>query len=94
LKKKGFFPLFAARHGSFSQIKLFLFVLKNAGAFWSAKVPKALCQSGNGPFTQPYTHQKNSGTSFNQVLIFVFFGLIEPFWVCVQYLFKVLNYRL
>jgi len=31
---------------------------------WSAKVPKALCQSSNGPFAQPYTHQKNSGTSF------------------------------
>jgi hypothetical protein len=49
----------------------FLFVLKNAGAFWSAKVPKALCQSSNGPFTQPCPHQKNSGTSFNQFL-FVF----------------------
>jgi len=55
-------------HGSFSQIKLFLAVLKNAGAFWSAKVPKALCQSSNGPFTQPYAHQKNSGTLFNQLL--------------------------
>jgi hypothetical protein len=31
---------------------------------WRAKVPKALCQSSNGPFTQSYTHQKNSGTSF------------------------------
>jgi hypothetical protein len=51
-------------HGSFSQVMLFLFVLKNANAFWSAKVPKALCQSSNGPFTQSYTHQKNSGTSF------------------------------
>ncbi|WP_426328902.1 hypothetical protein [Pedobacter sp. R-06] len=43
---KLFFPLYAAGHGSFSQITLFLFVLKNAGAFWSAKVPKTLCQSG------------------------------------------------
>jgi len=31
---------------------------------WSAKVPKALCQSSKGPATQPHTHQKNSGTSF------------------------------
>jgi len=33
-------------------------------AFWSAKVPKALCQSSKGPAKQPHTHQKNSGTSF------------------------------
>jgi hypothetical protein len=39
-------------HGSFSQVMLFLFVLKNANAFWSAKVPKALYQSSNGPLTQ------------------------------------------
>jgi len=35
---------------------------------WSAKVPKALCQSSNEPFAQSHAHQKNSGTSFNQVL--------------------------
>jgi len=32
--------------------------------FGAPKVPKALCQSSNEPFTQPYTHQKNSDTSF------------------------------
>jgi len=31
---------------------------------WSAKVPKALCQSSNEPFTQSHAHQKNSDTSF------------------------------
>ena len=31
---------------------------------WSAKVPKALCQSSYGPFTLPHTHQKNNGTAF------------------------------
>jgi len=31
---------------------------------WSAKVPKAQCQSGKGPFTPAHTHQKNSGTLF------------------------------
>jgi len=31
---------------------------------WSAKVPKALCQSSNEPFARSHTHQKNSGTSF------------------------------
>jgi hypothetical protein len=31
---------------------------------WSAKVPKARCQSSNEPFAQSYAHQKNSGTSF------------------------------
>jgi len=33
---------------------------------WSAKVPKALGQSGNELFAQSHAHQKNSGTSFNQ----------------------------
>jgi len=31
---------------------------------WSAKVPKALCQSSNEPFAQSHAHQKNSDTSF------------------------------
>ena len=31
---------------------------------WSAKVPKALCQSSNEPFSQSHAHQKNSDTSF------------------------------
>ena len=31
---------------------------------WSAKVPKALCQSSNEPFAQSHAHQKNSSTSF------------------------------
>jgi len=36
---------------------------------WSAKVPKALRQSSNEPFAQFHAHQKNSGTSFNQLLL-------------------------
>jgi len=31
---------------------------------WSAKVPKALRQSGNEPFAPSHPHQKNSGISF------------------------------
>jgi len=53
---------------------LFLFVLKNAGAFCRAKVPKALCQSSNEPFAQSNPHQKNSGTSFNQFLFMLSLG--------------------
>ncbi|QDW25930.1 hypothetical protein FFJ24_014310 [Pedobacter sp. KBS0701] len=60
---------------------------------WSAKVPKALRQSSNEPFAQSHAHQKNSGTSFNQVLYVFSFGLIEPCGVCVQYFFKNLNHR-
>ncbi|ARS39029.1 hypothetical protein CA265_04790 [Sphingobacteriaceae bacterium GW460-11-11-14-LB5] len=29
-----------------------------------AKVPKALCQSNNGPFTQSHTHQKTVALRF------------------------------
>jgi len=58
---------------------LFLFVLKNAGAFCRAKVPKALCHpiaigSSNEPFAQSNPHQKNSGTSFNQFLFMLSLG--------------------
>jgi len=31
---------------------------------WSAKVPKALCQSGKGPFTHTHIHQKTAALCF------------------------------
>jgi hypothetical protein len=43
---------------------LFLFVLKNAGAFWSAKVPKALCQSSNVTPHSPHTSKKQRALRF------------------------------
>jgi hypothetical protein len=71
-----FLSLYAAGHGSFSQMMLFLFVLKNATHFGapitqSASSSDSSIGSSNEPFAQSHAHQKNNGTSFNQFL-FVF----------------------
>jgi len=81
---KLFFPLYAAGHGSFSQITLFLFVLTNAGAFWSAKVPKTFCQSGKVAPHRPTLIKKKAALCLISFCL-CFFWLIEPFGICVQY---------
>ncbi len=44
--------------------KIFSALCRGGMVLWSAKVPKALCQSSNGLFTQPRTHQKTAALRF------------------------------
>jgi hypothetical protein len=67
---KLFFPLYAAGHGSFSQMMLFLSVLKNATHFGAPKYPKRFVNPARW-LLAAHAHQKNSSTLFNQ-FVFVF----------------------
>ncbi|WP_293741535.1 hypothetical protein [uncultured Pedobacter sp.] len=67
------FPLYAAGHGSFSQLILFLAVFKNAAHFDAPKYPKRFVNPAMSLLRTADAHQKNSGTLFNQVYWFVSF---------------------
>jgi len=43
---------------------LFPALCRGGMVLWSAKVPKALCQSSYGPFANPKHIKKTAGTSF------------------------------
>jgi len=55
---KDLLPALAAGAWQFFTVNIVFSGVQECCAFWSAKVPKALCQSSKGPATTPHTSKK------------------------------------
>jgi hypothetical protein len=79
---KLFFPLYAGGHGSFSQIMYFYLCSRMLAHFGAPKYPKRFVNPARWLPTA-HTHQKTAALCLIS-FVCVFFGLIEPFGVCVN----------